>query len=443
MCKLTKKIFSLGLCVALVALLVPSFMGASIVQASEKNDSNLNNVFKATLQNEENYTPYIGEKPSLDPLMNVTENSRTITDASNNKGKWYDLGTDLSAVEESILETPMTQEDTFQLDHYYMLSTDLFMPMPENTDIVYFNDIECKYQYFPTELETGYHYSFYNKTDTIRYGFIYKIFEPLKTSYDASYDFDFAKEYPVIDKKPYTYTPAITVKKDGVVVSKTGYWADLGTNLASPTKKKMEEGDVFLKDHYYQLCSDDFAVEEADPKVSFEGIECENMTGKYEEGFGWQRSSGTACIFANFPKTAGYTAAYRLYNKYSGEHLYTTDKKEADYLPTIGWSYEGISWYSPEYSDTPVYRLYNASNGEHLYTKDVQEKKNLINKGWKEEGITFYDAGELFSSPIYRLYNPFEMNTTNHLYTTDNAEVTKLVPLGWRDEGVAFNGYLL
>ena len=37
---------------------------------------------------------------------------------------------------------------------------------------------------------------------------------------------------------------------------------------------------------------------------------------------------------------------HRLYNPNSGEHFYTGDVSEKNYLSSIGWKYEGIERYS-------------------------------------------------------------------------------------------------
>ena len=52
-------------------------------------------------------------------------------------------------------------------------------------------------------------------------------------------------------------------------------------------------------------------------------------------------------------------AMYRLYNPYTGEHFYTADKAEKAKCISAGWRDEGIGWYAPLKSETPVYRLYN------------------------------------------------------------------------------------
>ena len=62
---------------------------------------------------------------------------------------------------------------------------------------------------------------------------------------------------------------------------------------------------------------------------------------------------------------------YRLYNKNTGEHFYTSSAFEHDSVSKSGWSYEGVGWVSPKKSATPIYRVFNpnARGGDHYYTK--------------------------------------------------------------------------
>ena len=85
-------------------------------------------------------------------------------------------------------------------------------------------------------------------------------------------------------------------------------------------------------------------------------------------------------------------SVYRLYNQWSGEHLFTTDKGEYDSLQALGWHGEGTAWKSPSVSDTPVYRLYNQWSGDHHYTMDEEEYDHLGQLGWNQEGTLFYSA---------------------------------------------------
>lgn len=80
-----------------------------------------------------------------------------------------------------------------------------------------------------------------------------------------------------------------------------------------------------------------------------------------------------------------YVTMYRVYNRYSGEHLFTPDASERDRLVGLGWSDEGVGWYAPERSDTKVYRMYNPYSGDHLYTTDASERDQMVRDGWKYE----------------------------------------------------------
>ncbi len=130
---------------------------------------------------------------------------------------------------------------------------------------------------------------------------------------------------------------------------------------------------------------------------------------------------------------------YRLYNPNSGEHFYTSNTSERDNLRYLGWTYEGIGWVAPSYSDYPVYRLYNQYGGEHHYTLSVDEKNTLLRLGWKDEGIGWYSANpnDSASIPLKREYNPNAF-ANNHNYTTSVEEHNYLVSLGWKDEGNAW-----
>ena len=129
---------------------------------------------------------------------------------------------------------------------------------------------------------------------------------------------------------------------------------------------------------------------------------------------------------------------YRLYNPNSGEHFYTADKSERDYLDSLGWNYEGVGWVAPINSNTPVYRLYNANGGEHHYTTSVSERDYLVSLGWNYEGIGWY-SDDAQTVPLYRQYNPNAF-ANNHNYTTSLSENDWLVSLGWQAEGIGWYG---
>ena len=132
---------------------------------------------------------------------------------------------------------------------------------------------------------------------------------------------------------------------------------------------------------------------------------------------------------------------FRLYNPYTGEHLYTGDKVEKDSLVAVGWRYEGLGWVAPARSATPVYRLYNpwVEGGDHHYTTSEVERDACIEAGWRDEGVGWYSAGEEGGQPLLRQYNPYAQTGT-HNYTTAQAENDALVEAGWKEEGVGWYG---
>lgn len=130
---------------------------------------------------------------------------------------------------------------------------------------------------------------------------------------------------------------------------------------------------------------------------------------------------------------------YRLYNRYDGDHMFTTSKSEYDLLVSLGWNGEGKAWSAPGTSDTKVYRLYNPYSGDHFFTTSEEEYNNLGEIGWNQEGVAFYSADKDSGVAIYRLFNPYLVRGT-HLFTTNKAEYDYLSSLGWSPENVAFYG---
>ena len=149
---------------------------------------------------------------------------------------------------------------------------------------------------------------------------------------------------------------------------------------------------------------------------------------------------------------AGLIAVYRLYNPWSGEHLLSVDTEEYDYLATLGWKKEGIQSYQEEIeesetasalaagakaSPTYVYRLYNPWTGDHLYTASNAEVTSQTRLGWEFESALFKGAegDDPSSQPIYRLYNPW---SGQHLMTASKDEYDYLATLGWKQEDVCW-----
>lgn len=128
----------------------------------------------------------------------------------------------------------------------------------------------------------------------------------------------------------------------------------------------------------------------------------------------------------------------RLYNSYTGEHLYTSSTSEKDGLVKHGWAYEGVAWSAPVYSLTPVYRLYNSYTSDHHYTTSKDEYDRCVSQGWNGEGIAWYSDVDK-GAALYRLFNPFESVGTHH-YTMDASERTAMIANGWKDEDIAWYG---
>lgn len=125
---------------------------------------------------------------------------------------------------------------------------------------------------------------------------------------------------------------------------------------------------------------------------------------------------------------------YRLFNKYSGEHLYTRSTGERDNLKRVGWNYEGVAWQAPT-SGSPVYRLYNRYNGEHFYTIDAGERDKISHTGWTYEGIAFYSYKGSGGVPVTRLYSK---KVNWHHYTLDQNETSIISKQGWKIEGTGW-----
>ncbi|MFR0591628.1 InlB B-repeat-containing protein [Bifidobacterium thermophilum] len=135
------------------------------------------------------------------------------------------------------------------------------------------------------------------------------------------------------------------------------------------------------------------------------------------------------------PTAVSTVVMFRLYNRFTGEHFYTSSSVERDSLVKVGWRSEGTGWVAPV-SGAPVYRLYNpyAPGGDHHYTMSTRERDALVKAGWRAEGIGWYSGG---SVKVLREYNPYA-RTGTHNYTTDAKEDTALVKAGWRAEGTGW-----
>lgn len=153
--------------------------------------------------------------------------------------------------------------------------------------------------------------------------------------------------------------------------------------------------------------------------------------------FTYEGKTVTASVTVKVEAAEGASkTTLRVYNPNSGEHFFTLDAREKDYLVKAGWKDEGEDWTVPETSETPVYRVYNPNAGDHHYTTDKKERDVLVSLGWKDEGISWYAADD--GMPVYRAYNPNARAGAHH-FTTNKKEYDVLVNLGWKEEGTAWN----
>lgn len=134
----------------------------------------------------------------------------------------------------------------------------------------------------------------------------------------------------------------------------------------------------------------------------------------------------------NLSNSSSSAALYRLYNPWTGEHLFSVNYGEVEKLCPLGWVFEGIAASVDLTSGKPVYRLYNPWTGDHHYTTDLAEVVRNEKLGWKNEGIAFCSKGKV---GVVSLYNPFAKGFYHH-YTTDPAEIERMVKDGWKEEGV-------
>lgn len=124
----------------------------------------------------------------------------------------------------------------------------------------------------------------------------------------------------------------------------------------------------------------------------------------------------------------------RLYNPYSGEHLFTTNSYEASDLVSRGWHSEKSDGLVNLKEGTPVFRLYNEWTGDHHYTSDTNEVNACIKQGWTNEGVQFC-SDEDATTDVYSMYNPYATKFYHH-YTADANEMAKMQADGWRQENV-------
>src|SRR5205085_7799755 len=125
------------------------------------------------------------------------------------------------------------------------------------------------------------------------------------------------------------------------------------------------------------------------------------------------------------------------------EHHYTTDGYEYDLIGARGWTGEGVSHRvlpsaAPFRGVTPIplYRLYHAGIQQHLWTTDANEAQTLPSLGWTYEGIDGYVLGAPIAGVTVPLYRLSYAVLPLHLWTTDLNQYNVLPAQGWIQVGV-------
>lgn len=156
-----------------------------------------------------------------------------------------------------------------------------------------------------------------------------------------------------------------------------------------------------------------------------------------------EKGGGVAAEYEKLVITPDIKVMRRIYNPNSGEHFYTADANECDYLERAGWIYEGVGWVASTGSDMPVYRLYSGT--DHHYTTSAAERDHLVSVGWSYEGVGWY-SDDARGIGLHRLFNPNvdpnapRNNSGSHHYTTSDEERDHLVSIGWRYEDYGWYG---
>lgn len=147
---------------------------------------------------------------------------------------------------------------------------------------------------------------------------------------------------------------------------------------------------------------------------------------------------------AQEPKTLNSIPVYRLFNRNSSAHFYTSSLAEKDSLIGNLFNYEGVAYSAPVAGDQLLHRFHISRTGSHFYTASSIEKDNIISNpawGYSYEGIShnvYADArANLGVAPVYRLYNTM---STQHLLTASLVERDFVISTlaNWNNEGVAF-----
>jgi hypothetical protein len=140
---------------------------------------------------------------------------------------------------------------------------------------------------------------------------------------------------------------------------------------------------------------------------------------------------------------------WRLVQVSNNRHFYTRDRAEMQSLlgqtdastPNFYlYNYEGAVGYvfkTQQTGTVPLWRLVKNSNGEHFWSADSPEVNYLNSHGWTFEGVTAYAYSSAGTDriPVYRYLATG--GSAGHFWTTDYNELGAGTS-GWTYEGIAF-----
>jgi hypothetical protein len=121
---------------------------------------------------------------------------------------------------------------------------------------------------------------------------------------------------------------------------------------------------------------------------------------------GWKWDNNKKPVFYAYKsQRTGSIQTYRMYcdikkgcKKYEGDHMYVPTLGEKKTLQRQKYTYESPRRFYVEptkiakldYSSTPMYLLTNPNTGEHFYTTDKKEYDNVAKAGWHKTGTPFF-----------------------------------------------------
>ena len=135
----------------------------------------------------------------------------------------------------------------------------------------------------------------------------------------------------------------------------------------------------------------------------------------------------------------------RLYNTNTGNHIYSANQTEVDYLTgnKNGWIAEGISYKSNDDANQSVYRFF--VDGRHFYTANDQEKDLLIdnpefsNYTYEGESHKVYGLNDERPEDAIGVKRFFNTLNGSHVYSTSTIEQDMLsASPEYLDEGIAW-----